>query len=161
MSIYNNDSLSKGKPAGMTYLAIWCRLNSPGIVELSSEKSMAFETGFSGERAVDTWRKRMKQLKALGFIDYKGVADHDYQWVLVLNPHHVVQRLGSKVQERLRSAWWQRGLEIGAKDLKELPETVAATKSPATKSPLVKGRQKVIKGKSSVALNAKKPPVGE
>jgi hypothetical protein len=116
------DKLTKGQPAGMTYLTIWCRLFSPGIVSLASEKQMAFEAGFTGERAVDTWRKRMRHLKKLGFIDYKPTTDHDFQWVLVFNPHHVILRLGSKVQERYRTAWRERAIEIGAKDLGTLPE---------------------------------------
>jgi hypothetical protein len=116
------DTLTKGQPAGMTYLTIWCRLFLPGIVELASERQMAFEAGFTGERAVDTWRKRMRHLKRLGFIDYKPGTDHDFQWILVLNPHHVAQRLGGKVQERYRAAWRDRAIEIGAKDLESLPE---------------------------------------
>ena len=116
------DTLTKGQPAGMTYLTIWCRLFLPGIVELASEKQMAFEAGFTGERAVDTWRKRMRHLKRLGLIDYKPGTDHDFQWILVLNPHHVAQRLGGKVQERYRAAWRDRAIEIGAKDLESLPE---------------------------------------
>lgn len=116
------DRLTKGQPAGMTYLTIWCRLFFPGIVELASEKQMAFETGFTGERAVDTWRKRMRHLKLLGFIEYQGGTDHDFQWVLVYNPHHVVQRLGDRVQPRLRAAWRDRTIEVGAKDTGALPE---------------------------------------
>ena len=123
------DTLTKGQPAGMTYLTIWCRLFLPGIVELASEKQMAFEAGFTGERAVDTWRKRMRHLKKFGFIDYKPGTDHDFQWVLVLNPHHAVRRLGTKVQERYRAAWRDRAIEVGAKDLGPLPE--AAKKEPA------------------------------
>lgn len=116
------NTLTKGQPAGMTYLTIWCRLFIPGIVALASEKQMAFESGFTGERAVDTWRKRMRHLKRLGFIDYRPGTDHEFQWVLVLNPHHAVLRLGDKVQERYRAAWRDRAIEIGAKDLGELPE---------------------------------------
>jgi hypothetical protein len=111
------DTMSKGQPAGMTYLTLWCRLFFSGIVELPSEKQMAFEAGFTGERAVDTWRKRMRHLKRLGFVDYKAGTDHDFQWVLVLNPHHAVLRLGAKVQERYRAAWRDRAVEVGAKDL--------------------------------------------
>lgn len=116
------DTLTKGQPAGMTYLTIWCRMSIPGMVGLASEKQMAFEAGFTGERAVDTWRKRMRHLKQLGFIDYKQGTDHEFQWVLVFNPHHVIQRLGTKVQERYRAAWRERAIEIGAKDLTHLPE---------------------------------------
>src|SRR5688572_20713034 len=60
------NSLSKGQPAGQVYLTIWCRVNVPGAVHLASEKTMAFEAGFTGARAVDTWRKRIRHLKRLG-----------------------------------------------------------------------------------------------
>jgi hypothetical protein len=116
------DSLTKGTPAGMVYLTIWCRLFSVGILELASENEMAFEAGFSGERAVDTWRKRMRPLKEHGFIDYKPGAAHEFQWVLVYNPHHVVQKLGTKIQARYRTAWLGRAMEVGAKDATSLPE---------------------------------------
>ena len=116
------DTLTKGQPAGKTYLTIWCRMFLPGIVGLASEKQMAFEAGFTGERAVDTWRKRMRHLKKLGFIDYKPGTDHVFQWVLVMNPHHVVLRLGNKVQERYLAAWKDRAIEVGAKDLGPPPE---------------------------------------
>jgi len=131
------DSLTKGQPAGMTYLTIWSRLFLPGIVELASEKAMAGEAGFTGERAVDTWRKRMRHLKELGFIDYRGGGEHDFQWVLVPNPHHVMRKL-KKVQPRLVAAWIERAKEVGAKDL-ELP---MVTPAPSAAAPaLVKSRR--------------------
>ncbi len=126
------DTLSKGQPAGLTYLTIWCRLFVTGIVELPSEKQMAFEAGFTGERAVDTWRKRMRHLKRLGFIDYKPGTDHEFQWVLVRNPHHVVLQLGMTVQERYRAAWRERALEVGAKDL-SLPPELPRVQAPQSK----------------------------
>ena len=135
------DTLTKGQPAGMTYLTIWCRLFFPGIVELASEKQMAFEASFTGERAVDTWRKRMRHLKKLGFIDYKSGTDHEFQWVLVLNPHHVVLRLGDKVQERYRAAWRDRAIEVGAKDIGSLPE---AGKKMQVKEVIPKGSSKKV-----------------
>jgi len=138
MNIIN--TLTKGQPAGMTYLTIWCRVNVPGAVELASEKTMAFEAGFTGSRAVDTWRKRMRHLKRLGFIDFKSAGDHDFEWVRLYNPHHVIRRLGSKVQERYRAAWRERAMEIGAKDLGVLPEK--AMEENAEKTPRKKSSQK-------------------
>ncbi len=127
------DSLSKGQPAGVTYLSIWCRLFYPGIVELGSEAQMAREAGFTGERAVDTWRKRMRKLKELGFIEYHGGGSHDFQWVLVLNPHHAIQRLGDKVQLRLRGVWQERAIEVGARDISGVPAEQIVSAKPLTK----------------------------
>jgi hypothetical protein len=137
------DSLTKGTPAGMVYLTIWCRLFSVGILELASESEMAFEAGFSGERAVDTWRKRMRPLKEYGFIDYKPGASHEFQWVLVYNPHHVVQKLGKKIQDRYRTAWLGRAMEVGAKDATTLPERKSLSQSDKTVD-----REKVAKSSS-------------
>lgn len=152
------DTLTKGQPAGMTYLTIWCRLFTPGIVALASEKQMAFEAGFTGERAVDTWRKRMRHLKKHGFIDYKPSTDHDFHWVLVLNPHHVVSRLGNKVQERYRAAWRERAIEIGAKDLGTFPET--AKKEPAKEEAPKVDAKKVAHKKSKLQPDPKKSSAG-
>jgi len=151
------DCLSKkGQPAGMTYLTIWCRLFFPGIVELASEKQMASETGFTGERAVDTWRKRMRQLKQLGFIDYQGGTDHDFQWVLVYNPHHVVQRLGDKVPHRLRVAWIDRTIQVGAKDTGELPELAIERKKKEAAIKTATKKSGIAKTGSSVKARTKK-----
>jgi hypothetical protein len=155
------DSLTKGQPAGKTYLTVWCRLFYPGIVELGTEKQMAFEAGFSGERAVDTWRKRMRHLKRFGFIDYKAGSDHDFQWVLVFNPHHVVQRL-EKVQGRLKAAWKERAIEVGAKDLGELPE-IAIKKAKAAAETSEKAgavKPKVKPPAVPAKRRASKPPAG-
>lgn len=126
------DSMTKGQPAGMTYLTIWCRLFHAGIVELPSERQMASEAGFGGERAVDTWRKRMRHLKELGFIDYQSAGDHDFQWVLVFNPHHVMLKLEKTMQRKFFTSWKLRAGDVGAKDL-ELPPATPATAKPTAR----------------------------
>lgn len=123
------DSMTKGQPAGMTYLTLWCRLFYAGIMELPSEKQMASEAGFGGERAVDTWRKRMRHLKELGFIDYQSTGDHDFQWVLVFNPHHVMLALEKKMQKKFFTSWKLRAAEVGAKDL-SIPVPAAKKAAP-------------------------------
>lgn len=128
------DALTKGKPAGQAYLAIWCRLFETGIVELPSEKAMAQECGFGGKRAVDTWRQRMRSLKELRFIDYKPGNDHEFQWTIVCNPHFAILNLGGKVQQGMRAAWMNRALEIGATDL-ELPPPIPTPPAPEQPQP--------------------------
>jgi hypothetical protein len=56
----------------------------------------------------------MRHLKRLDFVEYKPGTEHDFQWVLVYNPHLVMQRQGVKVQERYRAAWRERAVEVGA-----------------------------------------------
>src|ERR1700719_1313153 len=56
------DNLSKNKPAGRTYFGLWCRTYDEAVVIVENPMSMAFEAGFSGERAVTTWRQRLQTL---------------------------------------------------------------------------------------------------
>ena len=76
----------------------------------------ASETGFSGERAVTTWKQRMKILQELGFIDAKPGASGDFHYVLILNPHIVIQKLKEKIQDSRYRQIYSRALDIGAKD---------------------------------------------
>lgn len=76
----------------------------------------AAETGFSGERALTTWKQRMKILQELGFIDAKEGSSGAFHYVLILNPHIVIQKLKSNIQESRFRQIYSRALEIGAKD---------------------------------------------
>ncbi len=42
------------------YLALWCRVFDEGFVEIRDKEAFAYESGFSGQRAVTTWSGRMK-----------------------------------------------------------------------------------------------------
>lgn len=109
------DALTKGASAGYTFFCLWSRSIDERIVEIQNATDLAAESGFSGERAVYTWRKRMQSLVDLGFIKaQKGT--HDYQIILLLNPHKVIKNKRGEVQENLYAQLLSRGLEIGAKD---------------------------------------------
>ena len=53
---------------------------------------MAFECGFKGQRAVTTWKSKMKALKELGFIDSQKGKCGEYNYVLLLNPFLVIKQ---------------------------------------------------------------------
>jgi hypothetical protein len=86
------DGMNKGSPVGAVYLALWCQVMDEQFIEVRSDKDMAFASGFDGERAVRTWRDRMKRLKADGFIDYLPGPNGEITYVLLLNPYHVIRR---------------------------------------------------------------------
>jgi len=115
------DSLSKNKPAGQAYLVLWCHTFDESFVTIENPATFAAEVGFSGERALSTWRDRMKILQELGFIDAKEGAAGAFHYVLIFNPHVVIKRLKSenRIQESLYRQLYDRALTIGAKDMEE------------------------------------------
>lgn len=106
----------KGAPVSSSYLSLWCRNWDQSIIEITNENEMAFESGFSGQRAVYTWSRRIRQLESLGFIKIKPGAKSEFQYVLLLHPHQVIVRLfqEEQVQEQLRTSFFARCLETGA-----------------------------------------------
>lgn len=115
------DQLSgKGFPLFNTYLALWCRVYDEAIVEIRSDRELAFESGFSGPRGEVTWRARMRLLKELGFIDIRPGLASEMQYVLILNPILVIAEVyeRKKLKEDVAfSALMARLAEVGATDL--------------------------------------------
>lgn len=110
------DSLSKNQPAGQAYFVLWCHVFYESFVTIENPLVFAAETGFSGERALTTWKQRMKTLQELGFIDAKEGASGVFHYVLILNPHVVIQKLKDSIQEYRFRQIYNRALDIGAKD---------------------------------------------
>jgi hypothetical protein len=71
MSIMD-DLSGKGFPVGQTYLEMWCRLFDECFLTLNRPEELAFHAGFVGQRAVRTWRDRVRRLRDLGFLDLKS-----------------------------------------------------------------------------------------
>lgn len=114
------DSLSKGKPLGSTYLTIWCHLFDESFLVIENPKSFAFESGFQGQRCEDTWKKRMKNLQELGFIDARGGGAGPFTYVLVYNPHIMIKEIknkGNEIREDLYNSLITRMAQIGAKEV--------------------------------------------
>lgn len=111
------DDLSpKGQPASSTYLALWARLYDESVVTIASEVELAFESGFSGQRAATTWAGRVSILESLGFIQISEGPKGPRQYVLVLNPYIVIRRLheNGKIEKPLFTAFFVRAQDIGA-----------------------------------------------
>jgi hypothetical protein len=110
------DNQSKGKPAGHTLFCLWARSPDHPFITIESATTFAAEAGFIGERAVDTWRKRMKCLRDLSMIVTKPGPSGEFHYVLLLNPNTGLEwmRTRSLVQDGLYSRFLDRVSEIGA-----------------------------------------------
>lgn len=111
------DAMTKGQPAGQALLTLWCRSPDHALVTIENPAVMATEAGFSGERAVDTWRRRMRKLAELGFILTAPGASGDFHYVVLLHPHWVIEQLKHKgvgVPESIYKRFIERLLEVGA-----------------------------------------------
>jgi hypothetical protein len=119
------DGLSdKGFPVGQTYLELWCRLYDELFLTLNRPEEMAFYAGFTGQRAVRTWKDRVKRLADQGFIDLKSGPLGDMSYAIFFNPYHVIKRayLRGEVQEDKYRALVIRANEIGAFDLDDIDD---------------------------------------
>jgi hypothetical protein len=110
------DDTSKGAPAGHALFCLWARAPDNPLVMVEAPATIAAETGFTGERAVDTWRKRMKTLRDLEFIRTKPGASGEFHFILLLNPNIAVERMRERqlVQDGLYGRFRDRVAEIGA-----------------------------------------------
>jgi len=116
------DVLNKNKPLSKTYLALWCRTYDEMLVNLKNEAEIAYEAGFSGQRAVITWRERMKALFELGFIKAKEGANGKFSYVLLLDPHRVIEELyqtNKAILEVDYNSYIERCLDVGRTSIGE------------------------------------------
>ncbi|WP_213027073.1 hypothetical protein [Pseudomonas sp. Seg1] len=110
------DAQSKGQPAGHVLFCLWARMPDHPVITIENPSTFAAEAGFLGERAVDTWRRRMKKLRELQFITTKPGASGEFHYVMLTNPNAAVEwmRSGGKIQDGLYSRFIERLPEIGA-----------------------------------------------
>jgi hypothetical protein len=120
------DQLSgKGFPLSSTYLTLWCWVFDEAFVEIRNPKEFAYESGFSGPRGEATWRSRMRRLEELGFIMAKPGIVGDFQYVLILNPIHVIEnhfKDKDKHKNQSYNALISRLMQVGADDLDDIPD---------------------------------------
>ncbi|WP_063750603.1 hypothetical protein [Paraburkholderia bannensis] len=115
------DNLSdKGFPLSDTYLTLWCWVFDEAFLEVRNPRELAFESGFSGPRAETTWRNRMGRLRDLGFIKAREGVSGEFNYVLLLNPLKVIEKL-YKEKERQHDVFYNallsRLVQVGADDI--------------------------------------------
>jgi hypothetical protein len=104
LQLLDSKNLSgKNKPSSV-YLDLLARHIDEGIIEITNESDCAFAAGYSGTRAVRTWRERMKVLEDTGFIKSRMVSNQSYKYVLLVHPTIVVKQL--RDNGKVSDHWW-------------------------------------------------------
>lgn len=128
------DDLTKTKPASKTYLTLWGKAYDEMYVGLKDAEDLAYQSGFTGQRAVRTWKERMLSLADLGFIRVASGGRGNLSHAVILNPHFAVRRLykagTAGLTESAYNTLLERAIEIMAQDMEiDMPEEVAAAAS--------------------------------
>lgn len=92
-----------GDPS-MVFIELWCKDRGQGIVAIQDEQECAFAAGYTGNRAVRTWKERMFKLVELGFIKAKQEGNREFGQVLLVNPLAVCVRL--RADGKVSDEWW-------------------------------------------------------
>lgn len=136
------DDGSKGLAPGHVLFCLWARSPDHPLVTIENPSTFAAEAGFKGERAVDTWRRRMRRLRELNFIATKEGASGEFHYVLLLNPNAAMQWMKEQglVQDGLYTRFVDRLIDVGAyteieaiKDLLQQPPEASSTKGKEAK----------------------------
>lgn len=109
------DTLDK-KTAGPVYFDMWCRSFDDYVLEVRDEYEAALASGYEGQRAIRTWRERVRILEDHGFIKATRLSHGPYRLVLILDPHPVVETLNAKqlIRPELMQAYRNQLVSIGA-----------------------------------------------
>ncbi|KIP99948.1 hypothetical protein RU07_17815 [Agrobacterium tumefaciens] len=124
MSIMD-DLAGKGVPVSRTYLELWSRVRiEESFIALNRPEEMAFHAGFEGQRALRTWKDRMRSLADLGFIGVMPGPLGELSYAVIYNPYHVIKRayVDKKVHENKWQALTIRANEVSAFDLDDLDD---------------------------------------
>lgn len=104
------DELSKGKPLGQTYFALWCATWDNGFVRLGRSPDLAYASGFTGPRGVRGWQERLKILEAFGFVELRSAGGQKFGLALLPNPNIVLLRLWDRKNRHQKGALEPAGL---------------------------------------------------
>lgn len=156
------DELSKGKPLGQTYFALFCATWDNGFFRLGRSTDLPYASGFTGPRGVRGWQERMKLLESFGFVEIRASGDQKFGLAFLPNPNIILLNLWEKkmtqgkgpfepeglagLQEATMSAFLERAIDVGANDV-----TRAHAKMNAAK-------RKAADGEAAPAMQAKPRP---
>jgi hypothetical protein len=112
----------KGKPVSNTYLALWFRNDTPGVIKIDDEEMLAFESKFYKKGNKSAWRARIRILEELGFIKTKKTVSGKYSYILILDPYLVINELRKNPEKSKKypidkhswEALLERAINIGA-----------------------------------------------
>jgi hypothetical protein len=93
-----------GQKVASTYLALVCNQRAGVVWTRGGEELLAFESGYQGPQARNTWRKRMQALVDAGFILVHKGTTGPMHFSLVLDPIPLVAKLIENEPEDLSEA---------------------------------------------------------
>jgi hypothetical protein len=93
------DELSKGKPLGYTYFALFCATWDNGLVRLGRSTDLPYASGFTGPRGVRGWQ-RMKLLESFGFVEIRPSGGQKFGLAFLPNPNIVLLDLWGRSRRR-------------------------------------------------------------
>lgn len=155
------DAQSKGSPAGHTLFSLWARSPDTPFLMIENPSTFAAEAGFTGERAVDTWRKRMKILRELWLIATKPGPSGEFHYVLLINPNASVEwlRRQGRVQDGVYSRFIDRIAEVGAYgEIEAFWQSMVAVDEAAKAAKSAPAGQREKGAEPAAANNEKSPP---
>lgn len=103
--LLRSKGLSGRKDPSRVYLALLARHVDSGIVEIANEADLAYESGYTGQRAIRTWQERMQLLAKLGLIKIQPSGNQQYRYILLVHPSLVIERL-YKQGDVINGNWW-------------------------------------------------------
>ena len=141
------DELSKGKPLGQTYFALWCATWDNGFIRFARSTDLAYASGFTGPRGVRGWQERVRLLEAYGFVEVVASGSDKLGLAFLPNPNVVVIDLWAKkrrqapgpydplglagLQDATMSAFLERAIDVGANDVTRAHARMNAAKRKA------------------------------
>jgi hypothetical protein len=114
-------TISGQKDPSAVYLELLSRHMGEGLVEMTLEDEHAFAAGYTGTRAVRSWRDRMRILEDCGFI--RGMKKGSRYWYVLLR-HPAVALDELRASGRVPDEWWDayraRRIETKEPDLESV-----------------------------------------
>jgi len=95
----------RGDPSRV-YWDLWARAWDEGILTVTDEDTWAYSAGYTGTRALRTWREHMLTLQEIGFIEIKPQGNRQIGHILILNPLAVCARLHRDRRRDVPEEWW-------------------------------------------------------
>lgn len=108
MLLLRSKHLSGKKDPSRVYLALLARHVDSEMVEIVNEADLAYESGYTGQRATRTWQERMQLLAKLGLIKIQASGNQQYRYVLLVHPSLVIEKLRKQDRrgEVIDGNWW-------------------------------------------------------
>ncbi len=100
------DMLGGKEKAGKLYVTLWAHEYGDGFVEVQDPAQVAFEAGYMTSRAERTFEERIALLEALGFLRTASNGVRAHGFLLLLDPHAVVEQLRAKDPAGVPKVWW-------------------------------------------------------